>query len=110
MAGISNFQAGGSMMELGVAKKFYWRRWALAVGPRAGFVGLTGSTNNAIAPGVSLSSTLNCHLTADLVWSTSLGVSAYTPIDPTKMGFAEAAKRNISPLGPVAQTGLTFIF
>lgn len=110
LAGISNFQAGGSMMELGVAKKFYWRRWALAVGPRAGFVGLTGSTNNAVAPGVSLASTLNCHLTADLVWSTSLGFSAYTPIDPTRMGFAGAAKRNISPLGPVAQTGLTFIF
>ena len=110
LAGLSNGITGGSMGELGLTKKFFWRRWGLAVGPRAGFTWIKGVSNDAMAPGVSLTSTLSCYLTPDIVWSTDLGLAAYTPADPTRMGFTQAMPKNISPFGPMVTTGLTFVF
>lgn len=111
LGGLTNGKAGGSIAELGLARKFFWRRWGLSVGPRVGVVGLTGSTNNAVAPGLTLASSVNCYLTPDLVWTTSADFQAYTPIDPTRMGFAAGLMpKAINPFGPSVQTGLTFVF
>lgn len=111
LAGVTNGQASGSLAEVGLARKFFWWRWGLSVGPRVGVVGLMGPVKNAIAPGVTLASSLNCYLTPDIVWTTSLDLQAYTPIDPTQMGFAAGAMpKAINPLGPSVQTGFTFVF
>jgi hypothetical protein len=76
-----------------------------------GITALNGASNNAIAPGGTLAFSAHCYLTPDIVWTTDLGLTAYTAIDPTKMGITSLAKgARVNPLGPTLQTGFTFVF
>lgn len=108
---LTNGKVAGVQGELGLSKKWFSRRWGFGIGPRFGYTLLSGGANNASAPGLTIASTLQCYLTPDIVWSTELGLTAYTGIDPTKMGITSMPKgAMVNPLGPVAQTGFTFVF
>jgi hypothetical protein len=104
-------KVNGFQGELGFSKKWFVRRWGFGVGPRFGVTALNGGGTNATAPGFTLMGNMHCYLTPDIVWTTDLGLSAYSTIDPAKMGVTGLpAGAKVNPLGPVVQTGFTFVF
>ncbi|HEY9723144.1 MAG TPA: hypothetical protein V6D47_14135 [Oscillatoriaceae cyanobacterium] len=97
----------GGMGELGLVKRFVFRRWSFKLGLKGGFASLNGLTGTATVPGGAIASGVDCYLTPDWLWSTDLAYEAYLPVRQ-KGGAANG--QLINPLGPLVRTGISYVF
>jgi hypothetical protein len=101
--GLTGGPNGGFGLDLGLAQKYFSRRWGFSWGGRVGGLSYAPLTNNAIVPAGQLLGEVDCFLTPWLVWNAQLGAEAVWPV-------ATAVGGTRYPLGALARTGLSFNF